>query len=118
MQLHKVSEDGRLLKLKAEGVILPGGLMSDDCPLSEKFGEEIFKRRVLINFEQVDFVNSPGLGWLLKINGSFDKHGGQLAIYAVPSMVRQTFRLVKLSNRIRIAESEARALEMLEDQAK
>lgn len=115
MRLKTVSDNQTLLKIRAEGVILPGGLVSDECPMTDAFGTEVFKRQVVINFEQVETVNSAGIGWLINLHRTFEKAGGAVAVYCIPAMVRQTFRLVSLQRTIRVADDEASAIKMLED---
>lgn len=113
MQLVKLSDDGRILRLRAQGPLMPGGTLSDADPLEEEFGSEVYARTVLLSFDGVDGINSAGVSWLLNANRRFRQAGGRLLIHSAPLVVMQALRLLRVDRVLELAESEAQAHQRL-----
>ena len=117
MQLVKLSDDGRILRLRAQGPLMPGGTLSDADPLQEEFGSEVYARTVLLSFDGVDGINSAGVSWLLNANRRFRQAGGRLLIHSAPLVVMQALRLLRVDRVLELAESEAEAHQRLNGNA-
>ena len=62
--------------------------------------------KVLINFHEVDYINSNGLRALAKLNQMLATKGGDLRLCSLPQNVRQLFKFAKLDNGYHIYNGE------------
>ena len=67
-------------------------------------------RAMLLECSRVDTIDSSAVGALVRSFISLDKHGGQLKLLNLSSVVRAAITLVGLSNTIEIFDDEAAAL--------
>ncbi len=109
MRLIRLDDDGQFLKLRVEGHLVPGGLVTDDDPLENEFGSQVFERTVFLNMDSVEGINSAGVSWLLNINRRFQRGGGRLLIHSPPGMVMQALRLLRVDRVLELVENEAEA---------
>ncbi len=66
--------------------------------------------RILLNLERVDFIDSSGLGELVRAHASVQNRGGQLKIVKPSANVLQLLRMTKLDHIFEIEHDEAHAL--------
>jgi len=71
--------------------------------LSESFEESVMQqvggpepRKVLIDFENVEFISSAILGKLIKLNGEIEDRGGQLKLCSLTERIREVFKVTQL----------------------
>jgi anti-sigma B factor antagonist len=69
--------------------------------------------RVVLNLEAVDFIDSAGLGELVRTHASIRSHGGQLKLVNPSETVHKLLKITKLDRVFDIAETEASALASL-----
>jgi anti-sigma B factor antagonist len=67
-------------------------------------------KRIVLNLSGVDFVDSSGLGELVRTHTSVRHHGGQLKIASPSKNVADLFRMTKLDRVLEIEPDEASAL--------
>jgi anti-sigma B factor antagonist len=67
-------------------------------------------RKVLLNLKEVDFVDSAGLGELVKAHTSLRKHGGQLKMTNLNDKVEKLFKLASLTQVFEIYGDEGSAI--------
>lgn len=68
------------------------------------------KDRILMNLAGVDFVDSAGLGELVRTHASVRSHGGQLKLVNPSKNVHDLLRITKLDRVLEIEQDEASAL--------
>jgi anti-sigma B factor antagonist len=68
-------------------------------------------RRLLINMENLSFVDSSGIGLIFMIRKLFKAAGGLFALLNVPPKINEAFDLVNLKEYIPVFYSEDKALE-------
>jgi anti-anti-sigma factor len=97
MLLTLLSDDGTVVGLQAEGEISQSAFVDDQDPLAAVLAPVGgFGRKVIINLERTQFIDSSGIGWLLASNKRFVEAGGRLAFYLVPPLINQVLQMVKL----------------------
>ena len=68
------------------------------------------KKRIVLNLAGVDFVDSSGLGELVRTHASVRSHGGQLKLLNPSKHVHDLLRMTKLDRVLEIEPDEASAL--------
>jgi anti-anti-sigma factor len=112
MPLTLVSNDTDALRLEATGKIMHSQISEEPDSLRSLTGVDGYARKVLVNLEQVRFIDSAGIGWLLSNHKRFQKAGGKLVLYSVPESVQLTLKILRLDTILHIAENEAEAAAM------
>jgi anti-sigma B factor antagonist len=67
-------------------------------------------KKILIDFEKVDFIDSDGLGTLISIARWVLKSGGALRFFSLQENVRDIFRLSRLDKIFEIHSDQSAAL--------
>ena len=90
---------------------LGGEVIEDRC--SQLIGEGI--RRIVINFEETELINSIGISILLGIIETVNEADGMLVLSNLNSSSRELFEMLGLLSHIRVAGTEEEALGLLCD---
>ena len=75
-----------------------------DKILSEK------REKILINFEEVSYVDSSGLATLVEMLKNIRSYGGKLKLSSLSSKIRSLFEITKLEKLFDISNDEEEAL--------
>lgn len=70
--------------------------------------------KVVLNFKEVDYMNTAGLGALVSLNKRLRKNGGALEICCLPEQLIELMKTTKLDTIISIKDSEPQALKSLQ----
>ena len=92
----KVEEDNGLHVLKAKGEFV-GGKETDLLRDTLAAEAEAERDRLLIDLENVRYLNSTALGVLISAHTNFSKRGGVLALCNVSEGITNLFVITKLS---------------------
>jgi anti-anti-sigma factor len=115
LSLLSIEKDG-LIRIAAQGEITSRTFQPDQGnPLSEVMGASWASSRVLLSFENVPYIDSFAVGWLLSTNREFASNGGKLVIHSIRPSVSQIFDLLKISRVMTFAESEQAARNALHE---
>jgi len=71
-------------------------------PLTELLGDNSYNRRVLLDLEKTEYIDSSGIGWLLATHRRFLQAGGELILHSLPPMVHQVVQLMRLDRVLNI----------------
>ena len=71
---------------------------------------EAGRRRLLINFAEVNFMDSAGVGQLLASLVSTQKSGGKLKLERIPSKIRILFKITAMEGLFEIFDDEDAAI--------
>ncbi len=112
MSLTLLSNDGELLHLQATGKIMHAQLSDEPDSLRTLTGPNGYTRKVLVNLEDVRYIDSSGIGWLLSSHKRFERAGGKLVLHSVPESVQLTLKILRLDSILNIAENESAAAVM------
>ena len=92
---------------------IAGDIKGADSTRFMKSLEELIKSRpqkIGLNFGQVTFVDSSGLGALVSVKNMADKAGLGLSIFNISEDIKDLFHMTQLNMMIKIHSSEAEAL--------
>ena len=88
----------------------------DELSIKE-IGEELFelvdvhsKHRLLLNFQQVEFLSSAALGKLITLNKKVRAVRGELRLCCIHPDIAEVFRITKLDKLFDLCETEEEAL--------
>ena len=112
MKLTVDSEEGTILRLKAQGEIAQGALNMDKEPVAALVGDEGYGKTILLDLADVDFIDSRGISWLLVCHKRCAAAGGKLILHSLSRMVMDVMRVMRLNLVLIIAENEAAGLAM------
>jgi stage II sporulation protein AA (anti-sigma F factor antagonist) len=95
-------DDSGIVRVKCVGQISQSRFGGSADPLGDLLGPNGLKCVVQFNMEQVDYVDSSGIGWLVGSHKRFNEAGGQLILCRVPPVVEQVLKFCALDNYFRI----------------
>jgi len=83
----------------------------------QELGQELFqlveeenKTRLLLNFQQVEFLSSAALGKLITLDKKVKAHGGKMKFSNIRPEIYEVFAITKLNKLFDIKDDEADAL--------
>lgn len=97
---------------------LKGEVNLFNCPEVKESIDDLVNRgrtRIILNLEQVSFIDSSGLGALISGHTNLRNHGSALRLACVPSNIMKTFELTNLQTFFGIFDTEERALQSFPD---
>ena len=106
MDVRKANDATSIIDIKGD---VTGA--SEDA-LSDAFNNASTKgvKRVVLNFEGLEYMNSGGIGLLVTLLVRANRQGQQMAAYGLTDHYRQIFELTRLDDAITIFGSEGDAL--------
>lgn len=114
MKLTQIGEDGDVLHLACEGRVSQSDFEPGRDPMEAMLGVRGFGRKVLLNLERTNYIDSSGIGWLVICHRHFTGAKGKLVLHSVPPRVLQVLELIGLPKVVHIAQDEAAARAMAE----
>ena len=80
--------------------------------LEEAVGPSWAAQKILLDFDQVTYIDSSAIGWLISCHRDFKQAGGMLVLHSVPRSVKQVLDILRVGKIIPMVtdESEGRAL--------
>lgn len=113
MQMAQVGDEQGITRIECIGSMTLEFFLCGGDPLADLLGGPSgYARRVLLNLEKLDFVDSSGVGWLIKWHQRFKKAGGVFVIHSAPPMIRNMLKLLQLDKILELAEDEAAARQL------
>jgi anti-anti-sigma factor len=103
MKVTQIADDGTLLYARCEGPVTQTGLLTHNDLLAEVLGPTYAARKVLLDMERSDFIDSAGVGWLITNHKRFAAGGGVLVLHSLPPRVMHVFQLLSMNRVFNIA---------------
>lgn len=113
MQVELISNDGSVSVFKLSGKVTQQTLRKVEDPL-ESAGDDVYHQRVLFDMGKVDFVDSGGIGWLLKIHKRCRERGGRLILHSITPLVHNVMLVLRMNEVFDLAENSQEALSLPE----
>src|SRR3954447_13281486 len=84
----------------------------------QKIGEDLFslvdelgRRKILLNFGNVEYLSSAALGKLITLNNKVKKAGGKLVLCNIDPQIYEVFEITRLNKLFNIQKEEQAALQ-------
>lgn len=115
MNLTVQSDDsqGPITKISIGGQVSQRQFSGSSDPLAELLGTDIYQKPVAINLDQVEVLDSSGVGWLLNCNNKFRDAGGAMALHSLSPVAKNVFRVLNMHLVFKIFTTESEAEESL-----
>ncbi len=106
---YKVRTTDKAAILDVEGAIRLG---ESEKAFRDKVQEllDAGQRNIAVNLAQVNFVDSSGIGAMVRAFTSVTRAGGKLQFFSPTKMMRQTLKMVRLDTVLSLYDDEAAAL--------
>lgn len=112
-----MSESTLTMGVRSEGtagiIDIKGDVTSaSEQVLMDAYGEatEQGAKRVVLNFEGLDYMNSSGIGLLVTMLVRAQRHGQTVSAFGLSDHYKQIFQLTRLDDAISIHDTEQEAL--------
>ena len=109
MKLTQVSDDKDVVCLSCEGRISQNDFEPGKDPMEAVLGSNGFSKKVLVNLEKTNYIDSSGIGWLVICHRHFVGAQGMMVLHSVPPRVYQVLELIGLPKVLHFANDEASA---------
>ena len=106
MKLSVVADDGVVVRVRCEGEISEIRFQADGNPLENLLGPGCYARKVILDLERADWIDSSGINWLVRTNTAFKTQGGTFVLFSLARRVDEVLRFCKMERIFRIAPDE------------
>lgn len=96
LDLSLQAKENDLLFLNCQGSISLPDFHPEKDPLLELMGPEVYSRKLLLNLEHVNLLDTSGISWLIHCHGACGRAGGILVLYSIPRRVRYILQLLQM----------------------
>jgi anti-anti-sigma factor len=109
MKLSLRSEDPQFCRVQTEGEIRLSDQPRDVNLIESLLGADCYKRRILLDLQHTQYMDSSGVSWLLNIHKRCSAAGGILVLYSVPPSIMSILKLLHMDRYLNMVEDEQAA---------
>jgi anti-anti-sigma factor len=110
MKLSVQTEEDGLVHLHNDGEIRLGDQLRERSSVEDLLGPDCYKRRILLDLENTSYIDSAGVGWLVKFHKLCQQSGGLLVLHSLPPAILAILRLLHMERFLRIVDDEMSAM--------
>jgi anti-anti-sigma factor len=112
MQLSIVGIEGQVCSLRSEGEIRLGDNRTQVDPIDGLLGASRNDRTILLDLSRTTYIDSSGVGWLVKHHKLANEANGKLILHSVPPQVQSILKLLHLQSIFHVVDDEKAAKAM------
>lgn len=101
--LRSLPAEGETLHVQCEGDICLQDWHPQNDPLVKLLGPKVWRHKVLLNLENVSFLDTGGISWLVNCQERFHNAGGLLILHSISSRVSLVLKLLHMEKVLSIA---------------
>ena len=105
MMMTVGASDGELVRVSLSGPVTQRELAPMAEPLLDLLGPSAYAKRVTLDLNDVSYLDSSGVGWLLACHKRMRQAGGKLVLHSYSPIVSNVFRVLKLERVLDLAEN-------------
>src|SRR3954468_3356721 len=109
LKLTVVSDDGNVVRVQCEGEISQVKFQLNDNPLESLVGPNVYSRKLVLNLDRVEFLDSSGISWLVVTRKHCQQQGGVLVLHSIPPRIQQVLQFCRMDKLLKLAEDETAA---------
>lgn len=109
MRVELVSQDSLLVCVKLLGKVTQNAFGAQDEPLRSQFGPDVYRQGVLVDLSGSEFLDSRGVGWMLKCHKRFREAGGIFVLHSIPPVIREVLDVLRMDLVFDLADDEQAA---------
>lgn len=109
MDVRRVSDKASIIDIHGEITAFAENSLMDAYAEASREGV----RAILLNFTDLDYMNSSGIGLLVTLLIRANRHNQQLLAYGLSDHYKQIFQLTRLDEAIGIYDTQDAALEVV-----
>jgi anti-anti-sigma factor len=117
MNLKVKCQEGELTSVAVSGEVSQKRLADQQDPLQDLLGDGCYGRKVLLDLQAVEAIDSSGIGWLLTSHKQFRNQGGVLVLHSMSPFARDVLKILNMQLVFKMAENETIARRLAEGQA-
>jgi anti-anti-sigma factor len=110
MKLSVQTDDDGIVRMTNDGEIRLGDRLQEQSPIQSIVGQDCYKQKILLDLKNTSFIDSAGVGWLVKFHKLCQQSGGILVLHSLPPAIVAILRLLHMDRFLRIVEDEHAAL--------
>jgi anti-anti-sigma factor len=108
LNMTVASDDGEVVAVHCEGDITQIYFQLGN-PLEKLLGAVTFTRKVILDLEQVNFLDSSGLSWLVACHKRFQQQGGRMILCSISPRILQVLQFCRMDRLFAITDEQATA---------
>jgi anti-anti-sigma factor len=90
------------VQVECAGNVDAAALPAGSDLLARLLGADIYSRRVLLDFEKVEILDTGGITWLIESQKRFEQGGGRLVVHSLPPLACQVIKLLHVDRLVNI----------------
>jgi anti-anti-sigma factor len=98
LELSVLADEPDFLQVQCAGDVSLPDFRPENDPLGKLLGPQVYSRRVLLNMEKTDYLDTSGVSWLISCHERCHQEGGALVLYAIPLRVRYVLQLLRMEH--------------------
>ena len=103
LELSLQEDEQDLLQIQCAGDVVLPDFQPDNDPLVKFLGPQVYSRKLLLNMEKTNFLDTSGIGWLISCHKQCQQAGGILVLYAIPTRARYILQLLHMDHLLHLA---------------
>jgi ABC-type transporter Mla MlaB component len=109
LELSVQADEPDLLQVQCAGDAILPDFRPEKDPLVKLVGPQVYSRKVLLNMEKANSLDTSGISWLISCHECCLHAGGVLVLYAIPPRVRYVLQLLRMEDLLHTAPDLAAA---------
>jgi anti-anti-sigma factor len=118
MKFSIKSQINGLKMVEVFGDLCQKRLAAEGDPLEDLLGPDCYGQKVLLDLHGLDSIDSSGVGWLLGCQRKFRAAGGVLVLHSLAPFARDVMKILNMHLVFRMADDEAGAIRMAQEDSK
>lgn len=113
MKFSIAQDLGEIVKVTIDGALNHVDISPPLDPFRQILGNDAYKRIVLLDMGQSNYLDSLCIGWLLSTNKRFRETGGQLVLHSLQPTAANVITLLRLNSVFQVASDSEKAMQMV-----
>lgn len=112
MKFSVSADQGKVVQVTIQGCLTQPDIAPPLDPLRQILGPDVYKRTVLLDMQESNYLDSMCVGWLLGTHKRFRENGGRLVIHSLQPLAYNVITLLRLNTVLQMAGDTQKALDL------